>query len=246
MPYDAELNLPIRLAEEGSVADSSEDDDDEFDSESHTTEGETTVITESFVATVRDTLYIESELQPDAASVPSHDSDGHSRAAKFGRPTPKPRVSNGAASSATAQDSASSASPAARAVDARVAAGDAWATRYQEDRKSQQLQRPVQASRSRLRAYHIWHANDALRPEDIARLLREPPLLTSTVANYILEAILFEKLPFERDRLREQVLSHVPEKVVMSKYRTLAEECRAADASTSTETAPCEETASSG
>lgn len=50
--------------------------------------------------------------------------------------------------------------------------------------------------------------------------MRDPPLATTTVVNYILEAIRLEKLPFERERLRE-VMVLMPVDVLESRYRSV-------------------------
>ena len=76
------------------------------------------------------------------------------------------------------------------------------------------------ATPSSLRAYFVWYENPGLSLAEIAALLREVPLQTSTVMNYILEAIRLEKLPYEKERLRE-VLGRLPEGVVRGRYRAL-------------------------
>ncbi|KAI0537792.1 ribonuclease H-like protein [Xylaria digitata] len=53
-----------------------------------------------------------------------------------------------------------------------------------------------------LRAYFLWHCFD-LSPASIAELLRDPPLQLKTVVGYILAAVQSEKLPVDRERLRE-------------------------------------------
>lgn len=45
---------------------------------------------------------------------------------------------------------------------------------------------------AQLRAYHIWQSNEDMSVEDIAAKLRDPPLQTATVTNYILEAVRTE------------------------------------------------------
>jgi hypothetical protein len=77
------------------------------------------------------------------------------------------------------------------------------------------------ATPSSLRCYFLWYHNADLSLPDIAALLRETPLQTTTVVNYILEAIKAEKLVFEMDRLRE-VLGTLPKDVVASRYRALS------------------------
>jgi hypothetical protein len=48
----------------------------------------------------------------------------------------------------------------------------------------------------------------------VAALLRDPPLQTTTVVSYILDAIRLGKLPFEKGRLREEVLGLLGEEVL--------------------------------
>jgi acid phosphatase family membrane protein YuiD len=77
-----------------------------------------------------------------------------------------------------------------------------------------------------LRCYFLWYHNPDLSLPDIAALLREIPLQTTTVVNYILEAARAEKLPFEKERLRD-VLGELPKEVVAGRYRTLSRACEA-------------------
>jgi hypothetical protein len=82
----------------------------------------------------------------------------------------------------------------------------------------------VRVAMSSLRTYFLWHDNKGLTPESIAVLLRTPPLKTNTVVTYILEAILGEKLPYDKTRLREEVLVHLsPQARLSNRYRALVE-----------------------
>ncbi|KPA46500.1 werner syndrome atp-dependent helicase [Fusarium langsethiae] len=82
----------------------------------------------------------------------------------------------------------------------------------------------VRVAMSSLRTYFLWHDNKGLKPESIAALLRTPPLKTNTVVTYILEAILGEKLPYDKTRLREEVLVHLsPQARLSNRYRALVE-----------------------
>ena len=56
---------------------------------------------------------------------------------------------------------------------------------------------------------------------DTASLLRDPPLLISTVASYILEAIRTKDLPYENARLGE-LFEHLSE-ARMQRYKDLRE-----------------------
>ncbi|KAI9887036.1 MAG: hypothetical protein M1823_001180 [Watsoniomyces obsoletus] len=88
----------------------------------------------------------------------------------------------------------------------QVIQADTWILDYRAG-----IQPPgvVRAMRSQLRAYVLWHRHD-LNLEDVARLLRDPPLQMTTVGGYILEAIRLEKkLAYDLDRLR-MVLEYLP------------------------------------
>ncbi|KAG0645265.1 Werner syndrome ATP-dependent helicase [Hyphodiscus hymeniophilus] len=82
------------------------------------------------------------------------------------------------------------------------------------------------ATPSGLRCYFLWYHNPELSLPDIAALLREVPLQTTTVINYILESVRAERLPFEKERLRG-VLAELPKEVVSGRYRTLSRACEA-------------------
>lgn len=80
------------------------------------------------------------------------------------------------------------------------------------------------AAPAALRCYFIWHDNPELSLEDIAAVLRDVPLQTTTVVNYILESIKLEKMQFDKERLKG-VLEILPKEVVWGRYRTLARMC---------------------
>ncbi|EFX04191.1 3 -5 exonuclease helicase [Grosmannia clavigera kw1407] len=109
-----------------------------------------------------------------------------------------------------------------RPRDARIDAADEWLAQYrsraEEDAK-------LRTRPSSLRAYHLWHRDETLDPVAVASLLREPPLLTATVVSYILDAVRHEDLPYDRARLREELLGQLPVGVVMLRYRQLAKTC---------------------
>ncbi|KAK8058750.1 3'-5' exonuclease [Apiospora phragmitis] len=102
-----------------------------------------------------------------------------------------------------------------RPKDARVQTAEAWAAAF---KKENQPDDPVErvksdcASAYELRAYHIWHTNKELSASDIASILRNPPLVTKTVANYIWGAVRKEGLPVDRTRYMAEVVQLLPEK----------------------------------
>ncbi|KAK1243706.1 hypothetical protein MKX08_001844 [Trichoderma sp. CBMAI-0020] len=105
--------------------------------------------------------------------------------------------------------------------DARVVAAEVLMKEYRAA-KSTGLKAPVPC----IRAYYIWHRNEDLCPGDIAALLRKPPLLTSTVAHYILDAIMVEDLPYPVLRLHKEVIPHADlSRSYWSKHASLVEEC---------------------
>ncbi|KAB5575686.1 hypothetical protein GE09DRAFT_600328 [Coniochaeta sp. 2T2.1] len=116
------------------------------------------------------------------------------------------------------------------ALDPRVGAAVHWLAEYRGD-----TGKVVKAGNASLRAYHMWHHNPDLEPVAIAKLLRDPPLQTSTVVNYILEAIRLEKLPYDAYRLQDEVLSLIPKEMRASRYRLLVSQCKQAIAAAASE-----------
>lgn len=68
--------------------------------------------------------------------------------------------------------------------------------------------RAKRATPAYMRAYALWHAQ-TLELKQVAGLLRQPPLASSTVAMYVFDAVKQEDLPSERERLSE-ALRYVP------------------------------------
>lgn len=109
--------------------------------------------------------------------------------------------------------------------DARVIAAEAEMKAYNDAYTAANSTWPV-TTPVRIRAYYIWYRNEDLCPADIAALLRDPPLLTSTVAAYIVDAIQTEKFPYPLVRLHREVVCHIDlEKPYMLKYKSFCEEC---------------------
>ncbi|KAH6611196.1 ribonuclease h [Trichoderma cornu-damae] len=106
--------------------------------------------------------------------------------------------------------------------DARVIAAEVEMKEYRSAKKTARLE----ATPSSLRAYYIWHRNEDLCPADIAALLRDPPLLTGTVAGYVLDAIRAENLPYPALRLHDEVVPLIDlTKPYWLKHETLIREC---------------------
>jgi hypothetical protein len=79
--------------------------------------------------------------------------------------------------------------------DSRVEVAEDRAASYRS------LYPETRSSFSQLRAYYLWHCYD-LSPAAIAQLLRDPPLKTHTIVQYILSAIQAERFSVDHDRLR--------------------------------------------
>ncbi|KAL7948965.1 hypothetical protein V8C42DRAFT_312801 [Trichoderma barbatum] len=109
--------------------------------------------------------------------------------------------------------------------DARIIAAEAELKVYSDAYTAANSTWPV-TTPVRLRAYYIWYRNEDLCPADIAALLRDPPLLTSTVAAYIVDAIQREKFPYPARRLQKEVVCHIDlTKSYMSGYGPIITEC---------------------
>lgn len=106
-----------------------------------------------------------------------------------------------AESEPAANTSKSAQAPVMPDRDARILAAEDAAWVYRTNKKTAVLARP-----SALRAYYIWHNNEDLQPNSIAKLLRDPPLQTNTIVSYILDCLVKEKLPYNSDRLRSELL----------------------------------------
>jgi len=97
------------------------------------------------------------------------------------------------------EDSDASKARAASTKAPEVVIADVWVAEYRTSRPSNSI---TKATPAFLRAYSLWHHQE-VEVADAAKLLRDPPLQSSTVCCYILEAVRIEKLPFGVERLRE-------------------------------------------
>lgn len=106
--------------------------------------------------------------------------------------------------------------------DSRIIAAEA---KTQELRvKAKHLRVPVTS----MRTYYLWHDNEDLTPESIAKLLRTPPLQTNTIVSYIMDAIVVNDMPFSKPRLRNEVLVLLAPDAMRRrpKYQALIDETR--------------------
>jgi hypothetical protein len=67
----------------------------------------------------------------------------------------------------------------------------------------------------------MWHYQK-LSVERMAAILRDPPLSSNTIANYILQAVTLERLEYEEDSLRSVLLA-LPSGMRKGRWRRLAE-----------------------
>ncbi|KAK4981801.1 hypothetical protein LTR66_009702 [Elasticomyces elasticus] len=81
----------------------------------------------------------------------------------------------------------------------------------------------IKATPANLKAYALWHVQ-TFSLEDVARLMRDPPLQSTTVASYVLQAVKLEDLSFDPERMRE-VLNVVPASV-HHRYRGILDRLR--------------------
>lgn len=99
-------------------------------------------------------------------------------------------------------------------TDSRIVAAEAWYAEYKATRPGGK----TKATAAKVRAYFMWHTNKDLVPEAMARLLR---IQKNTVISYILEAVNVEGLPYDRVRMKTEVVDHLPEDIVQRRYRTI-------------------------
>lgn len=113
--------------------------------------------------------------------------------------------------------------------DARILVAEKKAAEYRKSKTS-----GVSAPPTSLRAYFVWHSNLDLNPEAVAQLLRDPPLKTNTVVSYILEAIVSEKMTYDKGRLKSEVLPLLDQSAmkVGSRYGALVRSCERTDEET--------------
>ncbi|KAF4552385.1 Hypothetical protein D9617_10g073660 [Elsinoe fawcettii] len=100
--------------------------------------------------------------------------------------------------------------------DVRIVAADTWIEQYQNVKGNS---RHASARKASLRAYHLWH-HSSLPPDEVAAVLRRPPLKTSTINSYIIEALAFDDtLACDTARLKATV-KNLPS-YVLNRYKGL-------------------------
>lgn len=86
-----------------------------------------------------------------------------------------------------------------------LARADSWITTFRTTRA-------LKTGPSPLRAYHLWHQQN-FDCAEVATFLRDPPLAVQTIANYVMQAVKDEGLPYDAERLREGPLGILPKSV---------------------------------
>ncbi|KAH8147406.1 uncharacterized protein LAJ45_08562 [Morchella importuna] len=94
-----------------------------------------------------------------------------------------------------------------------VEEADKWVTKYMAQEGT------LVASGPQLRAYAMWHEGGC-GVEEISKLWRDPPLKLRTVADYILEAIRLESLPYEKEKVKE-LITHAGQLLISPGRRKL-------------------------
>jgi len=194
-PYHAELNLPIRLAC-GAVIATSDDAVDDFEPDKRSMTA-TLVAPASVLEAAAENIQLEDDAEQNSTS----------STAKI-----KPKMK--------CTDSESPATSAPRPQSLIDAESWALAHRASNPPPPSSKNSSSIATFSMLRVYALWYYNPSLSIPDIASMLRDPPLRNSTVATYILDSVRLEKLPFEKERLKN-VLQVVPDSRGMWRYKGL-------------------------
>lgn len=95
--------------------------------------------------------------------------------------------------------------------DPRVEAAEEWLKEFREGRK-------IRAQPAALRAYHIWHTNQDLDCASLAKILRNPPLQTSSVAGYIMSVVQMERLPYDKVRMKTDCIARMPGELARRRF----------------------------
>ncbi|KAH8596942.1 ribonuclease H-like domain-containing protein [Bisporella sp. PMI_857] len=210
LPYHAELNKPIRIAE-GIEIPSEDENEAEEPEPPVSTRKQPKKLSPSYLAKASETLELDPEPEgssdPGTAYVPpTKISTTYS--------TSRPRMQ----SKTTSHTTTKSPSPLTQTQHALLASATQLADSYRATHHQNR------ASPASLRCYFLWHQNPSLSLSGIAGMLRAVPLQHSTVTGYIADAVKFEGLPYEEERMRE-VLGGMKPDVAWWRYKKLSKEC---------------------
>jgi exonuclease 3'-5' domain-containing protein 2 len=194
-PYHAELNLPIRLTS-GAIIPAAEDPVEDVEPEVELTE-----TSSSTPASAREAAAQNVQVEDDF---------------ELHGPISKGRPRTG--KQPTSSKKSVILLPRLQAlIDA-----ESWATAHRASNPapSTSTNSPTTANFAALRVYRLWYSNPELSIAEIASMLRQPPLQKTTVGQYILDSIRLEKLPFEKGRLKNVLLS-VPDSRSLWRYKAI-------------------------
>ncbi|KAM7219954.1 putative Werner syndrome helicase [Rhypophila decipiens] len=187
LPHFVEEGKPIRLAD-GVVLPTAEEAPPQ---ETDTGANQTVSPSEKYLDSLKDTIMIEGDDSSEPLLLPGQSSTKETTTKSL--PSPQ------------------------QPKDKRVTDAEALAAEYRSNKPIlANVKQNSYAAAYQLRAYYMWHNNTDLGPKEIAALLRNPPLQTTTVVNYILETIRLEKLPYDGARLKSELLSCVPKEALSS------------------------------
>jgi len=215
LPHHAELNLPIQLTDQALSTSGEESGPEPVETDIVDISGETAAFTE-YLNSING-INLEEESSMDVVTTRTR-SMTTTIAAVVTKTTTTATTGTATAVTATGTvtktsttmlkkaitvpaKSPSKALTALIAKDPRVAEAHRWA---EKSSKATSRARAYQ-----LRAYYLWHKYEELQPGQLAALLRDPPLNTSTVCSYIMESIDLHGLPFDLRRLKEEVMPSV-------------------------------------
>ncbi|KAK0626554.1 hypothetical protein B0T14DRAFT_448745 [Immersiella caudata] len=214
LPYHADLNRPIRLADKVILPNEAEDAEEEPELKNETAVDPTAIAN-----------YLNSTEMKSSVSVEEEDSEHLA--------ITKDKVTESIATADTSSTVATAVNSTATTTtkkpkkdpplpkDPRVIEAEVWAKQRCATSK---------APAYMLRAYYLWYKHDGLGPQEIAALLREPPLATLTVVQYITEAIRLGTLVYDKRRLRDEILAKLPASELKQwRFRGLAKACEDLD-----------------
>jgi len=210
LPHHADLNLPIRFADQV-VLPAAEDEIE--------TKEELTAESDAPESTAAFTEYLNSVDMKSSVNLEEEDSVEQQPGVAITKETVSASI---ATTDTTATTTAiTSGKQAASPKDARVEEAELWARQRCAGPNAGKAPAYI------LRAYYLWHKNQDLGPEEIAALLRDPPLATMTVVGYIAEAIRADRLVFDKKRLWDEVLAKLPKSSLETwKFRGLVKACK--------------------
>jgi exonuclease 3'-5' domain-containing protein 2 len=214
LPYHADLNLPIRLADKVVLPEETEDTEEEPEAKDEPAVDATAI-----------TIYLNSTEMKSSVSVEEEDSEqlavSKENVTESITTTDTTTTVTTAVASITTTTTKKPKKDPPPPKDPRVTEAEVWAKQRCASGK---------APAYMLRAYYLWYNHDDLGPEGVAALLREPPLATLTVVQYITEAIRLGTLVYDKRRLRDEVLAKLPAAELKQwRFRGLAMACQELD-----------------